>query len=168
MIKFHLHFPMKIRVKNRTSSQHIHGVHTSHYQVVGVSSHVSMCTSTRLTTWQYLCWTTCHSLHYYPDNHRSTQKRSIWTAWVHWGDNIFLPAPNPPWYLKRWPSDTEVTDGTFPHPYVCISGPSHLISYLQWVELAASCIMTRRLTQPPVTLNYNDCSITYWSTIIIV
>ena len=58
--------------------------------------------------------------------------------------------------------------GPSPNPYVCINGPSHLVSYLQWVKTTASHIMTRRLTQPPATLNYNDCCVTYWSFIIEV
>ena len=122
--------------------------------VVGPSlTCLSMCTSMYLFTWQYPCRTMCHSLHYCPDNHRSTHESLIWTVWVHWADNVFLLVPNPPWYMKRWPSDIGVIEGTYLHPYIYISGLSHLVPYLQRAETAANCAMTRRLMrlQPPWT-----------------
>ena len=110
------------------------------------------CTSTRLSMWQYHCWTTCHSFHYCWDNLQGTREHSIQTLWGHWVNHILLIALNPPWYVKRQHSDTGTTNGTFLiYTSTSMGHPAHH-PYFQQVEITVSCVMTHYLTQPPTIL----------------
>lgn len=111
---------------------------------------------------------------------RVTPSNTVWTT-VELSKNVlsglcgfterttsFCQPPNPSWYMKWQPYDIGVTNETFSHPYVYISEPSHPIPYFQRVEMTANRIMMHHITELLVSLNCNECHVTYWTIIITV
>ena len=62
--------------------------------------------------------------------------------------------------MRPWLVDTRLTDETLPI-LMSTSIDKHAQSQaINKVEGTTNCVMTRHLTQPPVTYKYDDCPVT--------